>query len=282
MSATFEAANNVIRVRDTNGAVVFDTGTPMPHIAQVITASISHSFAASPTSRAGRNIGRTPAFMSGCREYRYICSTEYICRQEYRCRSEYICSREYVCSFGSCGFETVCGFRQVCGWEQVCGFEQVCDWQWVEVEGYEATERARVEAREHIQTYTLGSLPVGTNPDFLLVLITAARTRAGAQGDYGTFVSAIPAGETICANGSTLLETAFQPDGAPWLSRILSVFLDGNTVRAEFTHSNRQYTGAQHHYASSCSSYPANFAPLDDTRSDWTVSFEIYAGKFTT
>lgn len=142
MSATFEAANNVIRVRDTNGAVVFDTGTPMPHIAQVITASIAHSFAASPTSRAGRNIGRTPAFMSGCREYRYICSTEYICRQEYRCRSEYICSREYVCSFGSCGFETVCGFRQVCGWEQVCGFEQVCDWQWVEVEGYEATERA--------------------------------------------------------------------------------------------------------------------------------------------
>ena len=139
-----------------------------------------------------------------------------------------------------------------------------------------------MEAREHVQTYALGSLPAGTNPDFLLVLITAARSQAGAQGDYGTFLSAIPAGETICANGSTLLETAFQPNGEPWLSRILSVFLEGDSVRAEFRHSNRRYTGAQTHVASSCWSYPSGFAPLDDTRSDWTVSFEIYAGKFTT
>jgi hypothetical protein len=75
MSATFEAVNNVIRVRDTNGAVVFDTGTPMPHIAQVITTTLSHTFAASGTSR-DRSIGYVSAPFSGCREYQYICRTD--------------------------------------------------------------------------------------------------------------------------------------------------------------------------------------------------------------
>jgi hypothetical protein len=192
------------------------------------------------------------------------------------CRQEYQCTRDPWTQQTTCRYVTVCGNEQQCGYEQVCGFE------WVDVEGYEAYERARVEAREHSQTYTLGTLPAGTNPDFLLVLITASRTRAGSQQDYGTFISAIPAGETICANGSTILETAFQPNGEPWLSRILSVVLEGDAVRAEFKHSNRQYTSARSHYASSCFSFVSGFAPLDDTRSDWSVSFEVYAGKFTT
>jgi hypothetical protein len=33
---SFEARDNIIRVTDTNGDVVFDTGTPMPHIAAVL------------------------------------------------------------------------------------------------------------------------------------------------------------------------------------------------------------------------------------------------------
>jgi hypothetical protein len=276
VSTSFEAANNVIRVRDTNGAVVFDTGTPMPHIAQVITATLGHSFAASGTSRVVRSFGYTSAFSSGCRESRYICRSEYVCRSVYVCRQDYKCTYNFSTGRNDCGYVTTCGFEQQCGFEQVCGFE------WVDVEGYETYESARVEAREHSQTYTLGTLPAGTNPDFLLVLITASRTRAGSQQDYGTFISAIPAGETICANGSTILETAFQPNGEPWLSRILSVVLEGDAVRAEFKHSNRQYTSARSHYASSCFGFVSGFAPLDDTRSDWTVSFEIYAGKFTT
>jgi hypothetical protein len=275
MSATFEAVNNVIRVRDTNGAVVFDTGTPMPHIAQVITTTLSHTFAASGTSR-DRSIGYVSAFASGCRNNQYICRSEYVCRSVYVCRQEYQCTRDPWTQQTTCRYVTVCGNEQQCGYEQVCGFE------WVDVEGYEAYERARVEAREHSQTYTLGTLPTGTNPDFLLVLITASRTRAGSQQDYGTFISAIPAGETICANGSTLLETAFQPNGEPWLSRILSVVLESDTVRAEFKHSNRAYTSSTVHRSSSCFAFPSGFAPLDDTRSDWTITFEIYAGKFTT
>lgn len=273
MSATFEAANNVIRVRDTNGSVIFDTGTPMPHIAQVINANISHNFAASSTARVSKGFERTFASTSGCQENQYICTNEY------RCNSEYVCRQEYRCDWSSGQYS--CGWHQVCGWEQVCGWQQVCSWQWVNVEGYRSFEGARVEAREHSQTYTLGNLSSGTNPDFLLVLVTASRSRAGSQGDYGTFVSAIPGNQTICANGSTLLETAFQPNGEPWLSRIVSVFLEGNTVRAEFRHSNRRYDGEETHISTSCWSYPSNFAPLDDTRSDWTVNFEIYAGKFT-
>ena len=139
-----------------------------------------------------------------------------------------------------------------------------------------------MEAREHSQTYTLGTLASGTNPDFLLVLITGTRVRVGSQGDYGAFVSAIPAATTICGNGSTILEMSFRPDGEPWLSRIVSVFLQGNTVRAEFKHSNRQYTGETRHEAGSCFGGVSGFAPLDDTRSDWTISFTIFAGKFTT
>lgn len=276
MSASFEAVNNVIRVRDTNGAVVFDTGTPMPHIAQVITATLGHSFAASATSRVVTSFRRSSAFASGCREMRYVCNLEYICNSVYLCRQEYKCTYNFSTGRNDCGYVTTCGFEQQCGFELVCGF------QWVDVEGYETYENARVESREHAQTYTLGTLPAGTNPDFLLVLITASRTRAGSQQDYGTFISAIPAGETICANGSTVLETAFQPNGAPWLSRILSVVLEGDAVRAEFKHSNRQYTSARSHYASSCFGYVTGFAPLDDTRSDWSVTFEVYAGKFTT
>jgi hypothetical protein len=275
MSATFEAVNNVIRVRDTNGAVVFDTGTPMPHIAQVITTSLGHTFAASGTSR-DRSTSNVFAFASGCRDNQYICRSEYVCRSVYVCRQEYQCTRDPWTQQTTCRYVTVCGNEQQCGFELVCGFE------WVDVEGYEAYERARVEAREHSQTYTLGTLPAGTNPDFLLVLISASRTRAGSQQDYGTFISAIPAGETICANGSTLLETAFQPNGEPWLSRILSVVLESDTVRAEFKHSNRAYTSSTVHRSSSCFAFPSGFAPLDDTRSDWTITFEIYAGKFTT
>ena len=275
MSATFEAVNNVIRVRDTNGAVVFDTGTPMPHIAQVITTTLGHTFAASGTSR-DRSTSNVFAFASGCRD------NQYICRSEYVCRSVYVCRQEYKCTYDPWTQQTTCRYVTVCGNEQQCGYEQVCSFEWVDVEGYEANERARVEAREHSQTYTLGTLPAGTNPDFLLVLITASRTRAGSQQDYGTFISAIPAGETICANGSTILETAFQPNGEPWLSRILSVVLEGDTVRAQFKHSNRAYTSSTVHGSTSCFTFPSGFAPLDNTRSDWTITFEIYAGKFTT
>jgi hypothetical protein len=225
MTETFVAQNNVIRVRDTSGAVVFDTSTPMPHITNVINSTVSHSFPNSGATRFGIYFRTSQIY---CEEYSFALQTM------------------------------------------------------VRVDGYRSEEQSRVLAAETSQVYTLGTIPSGTNPDFIMVLLKANRTHAGAQNDYGNFVSAVAGNQSICGNGSTVLEAAFENGGAPWLSRIVSVFLDGHTVKAEFKHSNRQYTGNRVYANMACNFYPQNVAPLDATGSNWTVEFEIYVGKFTT
>lgn len=273
---TFEAQNNNIVVTDTNGDVVFDTGTPMPHIAQVITANIIHQFPESGDQTVATGFSYVPAGVSGCRDFQNVCGFEYVCN------TQYVCNQEYQCNYDFSLGQTVCGFVQVCGFQNVCGNEYVCNFEWVDVEGFEVYGANVVQALEHSQIYTLGTLGAGTNPDFALVLLTATRTVAGAQQDYGTFVSAIPSGQKIAGNGSTVLETAFQPGGQPWLSRIVSVYFDGDAVKAEFKHSNRQYQSGVGYATTSCFSFPPAYAPPDNTASTWDITFEVYAGKFTT
>ena len=281
---SFEARDNIIRVTDTNGDVVFDTGTPMPHIAAVLTHTVTHAFPASGNTSVALGSNTVSDIISGCREFR--CALEWICNDVYTCGYGYKCNYEYVCGtdiFGnfSCGFQNVCGNVYSCGYVERCGFENVCDW--VPVQGYATSSGNQVSALEHSQTYTLGTLPAGTNPDFLLVLMRAGRLIAGSQSDFGTFVSAIPNGEMIAANGSTVLESAFIPGGAPWLSRIVTVFLEGDAVKAEFKHSNRQYTSVRAtDYSESCFGFPSAWAPADNTSSTWEITFEVYVGKFTT
>ena len=285
---TFEAQNNNIVVTDTNGAVVFDTGTPMPHIAQVVTANVIHQFPESGDQVVATDSYTISAIVSSCRDFQYVCNTEYVCEQVYVCGYEYQCNYEYVCEYNyatgrtECGYQQVCGNVYVCGYEQQCGYQQVCGNEWVDVQGYETVGGNKVLALEQTDTYTLGSVPAGTNPDFALVLMTATRTATGSHHEYGAFISAIPAGQQIAANGSTVLETAFQPGGQPWLSRIVSVFLDGDTVKAEFKHSNREYLGSGRWVNQSCFGYPSAYAPPDNTASTWDITFEVYAGKFTT
>lgn len=61
------------------------------------------------------------------------------------------------------------------------------------------------------------------------------------------------------------------------------MFLEGDAVKAEFKHSNRQYTSVRAtDYAESCFSYPSAWAPPDNTSSTWEITFEVYVGKFTT
>ena len=115
-----------------------------------------------------------------------------------------------------------------------------------------------------------------------MALISATRTVTGTHQDYGDFVSAIPPGQKIAGNGSTVLETSFQPGGPPWLSRIVSVYLAGDSVQAEFKHSNRDYIAAKQWTTTSCAGPPNGYAPTDATSSTWNITFEIYAGKFTT
>ena len=282
---SFEARDNIIRVTDTNDDVVFDTGTPMPHIAAVLNSTITHVFPESGDTPVALASGFVSAFMSGCRDFQ--CNLEYVCKDVYSCLFEYVCNYEYVCDYDAfsgrytCGYKSVCGYENVCGYREQCGYENVCDW--VDVEGYYTSSGNRVSALEHSQTYTLGTLPAGTNPDFLLVLMRAGRLVAGSQSDFGTFVSAIPNGEMIAANGSTVLESAFIPGGAPWLSRIVTVFLEDDAVKAEFKHSNRQYTSVRAtDYTESCFAFPSAWAPPDNTSSTWEIIFEVYVGKFTT
>jgi hypothetical protein len=261
---TFEAENNVIRVTDSNGDVVFDTATPMPHIAGVLTSTITHTFPESGDAKVRTGFGLVAAGLSGCTELQYVCSQEYVCGYEW-----------------VCGFDPVTG-KYECNYEYVCGYQEVCNWEYVAVVGYFAYENNKVLAKEHSSTYTIGSVAAGTAPDFLLALITATRTSAGSQQDYGTFVSAIPTGQKISANGSAVLELAFQPDGQPWLSRIVNIYLDGDTVKAQFKHSNRDYLSEKTNYMEDCSTYPSGFAPSDNTSSTWQIAFEVYVGKFTT
>jgi hypothetical protein len=282
---SFEARDNIIRVTDTNGDVVFDTGTPMPHIAAVLTHTINHVFPDSGDTPVALGYSTVSDIISGCREFR--CSLEYICNDVYTCGYEYKCGTEYVCEYdfslgrNVCGFKYVCNNVYSCGYVERCGYETVCDW--VPVQGYSTSSGNQVSALEHSQTYTLGTIADGTRPDFLLVLMRANRTVAGSQSDFGTFVSAIPNGEMIAANGSTVLESAFIPGGAPWLSRIVTVFLEGDAVKAEFKHSNRQYTSVRSTaYAESCFFYPDPWAPPDTTSSTWEITFDVYVGKFTT
>jgi hypothetical protein len=282
---SFEAQNNVIRVTDTNGEVVFDTGTPMPHIATTITAQVTHTFPDSgdqPIIVEQKILSPT---ISGCEEYgcnqEYICNQEYVCNQVYRCRQEYVCEYDFSAGRNVCGYQTVCGYVEECGFENVCAFETVCDFE--PVQGYQTAGGNRVLAKEHSQQYTLGSVPSGTFPDFLLVFMTASRTSAGAQADYGTFISAIPTGQKIACNGSTVLESTYIPGGAPWLSRIVSVYLSGEDVVAEFKHSNRQYDGRKvKNITQACFGFPSPPPAPDTTSSTWSINFEAYVGKFTT
>lgn len=280
---SFEAKNNQIRITDLNGDVVFETASPMPHIAAQITKTVTHAFPKSPNTAVTIARSRTPTLFSGCQEYQ--CQTAYLCKTEFTCGYSYQCSYQYVCGtdlFGNyaCGFQNVCGDVFSCGNVETCGFETVCDWG--AVEGYATKSANQVSALEHSTTYTLGSAPKGTDPDFLMVLMKAQRTSIGAQADFGPFVSAIPNHETIVGNGSTLLESAFIPGGAPWLSRIVSVFLEGDSVKAEFKHSNRQYTSVLAlSQSESCLAYPDPSAPEDPTGSTWEITFTVYVGKFT-
>lgn len=282
---SFEARDNVIRVTDTNGDVVFDTSTPMPHIAAVLTHTVTHAFPESGDTSVALGYSTVSDIISGCRDFRcdleYLCNDVYTCGYEYQCGTEYVCEYDFYSGRNVCGFQYVCNNVYSCGYEERCGYERVCDW--VPVQGYATSSGNRVSALEHSQIYTLGTVTSGTNPDFLLVLMRANRTVAGSQSDFGTFVSAIPNGEMIAANGSTVLESAFIPGGAPWLSRIVSVFLEGDAVKAEFKHSNRQYTSVRATgYAEACYGYPSAAAPPDNTSSTWEIAFEVYVGKFTT
>jgi len=206
-----------------------------------------------------------------------------VCNYEYVTVWGNICSWDYVYDYGTgtYSYQEVCAYGPTTTYENVCRDQLVWEQQPGPVSG--TVSGNTVSAKDHAATYTLGTVTSGTSPDFLLALMTATRTTAGAQHDMGTFTSAIPANK-IAANGSTVLESAFEPGGASWLSRIVSVYLDGDSVKAEFKHSNRQYVGwTDMGSASVCGLFPPDAsAAASNTSSTWSIIFEVYVGKFTT
>jgi len=241
----------------------------MPHIVGVINKYVAHTF-----PDTGGDV-KVRGFLTGAGNCR-----EYDCRYERVCGYERVCSYERVCEYDSFFDREVCTTERICDRVYQCDRERICGF--VDIDGYDQSAKTVVYAKEHVERYTLGSVESGTNPDFLLVYLTANRTKAGSQNARGTFKTAIPNGRRISGTGSTLLESAYRVGGSTWLTRIVSVYLVGNTVKAEFRHSNRYYDGEYTENTISCVG-AADFSFMnDDISSRWGIDFEVYVGKFTT
>lgn len=139
-----------------------------------------------------------------------------------------------------------------------------------------------VLAKEHESIYNIATVDSNINPNFLLVQASAYRSTAGSVYKYGTFTAVIPQNTIISVNGTTILESASSTAGT-WLSRIMSVYLEGNIIKCSFKHSNRIRTITE--YETPCVTNPSIY-PWPDysspyTSSTWSINFTIYVGKFT-
>jgi len=284
---SFYADNNRIHVMD--GLVdVFDTNTPMPHITQVMIAnSISVGF---PNPPKGMNHTHWTT-----QEWNNenVCRTRTICRNRYGCELEYVCSPQYVCKPATwpqtgqvCGWENVCGYQNVCKDRYSCQPEYTCEIEAVLRVRYFCDVRRRVDALDWEQVTVLGNISPAVAPDFFVINVSGARTAAGAQADYGTFVSAVPGSPFVC-QGSAILESAFVPGGASWLRRIMSVYIENGQLKVKFKHSNRQYNSnmitGQANALDNQPSAAFIHAPdsFDEVASSFTFNFTVYIGKFT-
>jgi len=287
---SFKVKDNNIQVTATNGDIVFDTSTPMPHITDVITNTITHSFpdASDTNSKSGFSIIND--FSCSYTYYQYVTNySSYSCSGtsfssdccDFGCFGSCFGNYEYVCSssfFGgySCGFELT-GYDCSC-YCSYSSFESVTEYE----DSYYSWANNVVSASSNSSTYTIGTVANDTNPDFILVLANISRTAAGSTYDLGTFICTVHQGNNTIANGSTVLETAFDYNGNEWLGRIIDVYISGNDIKADFKHSNSDYTNKISFYSFECG-WPATgaYADTDNIASSFSVAFTVYVGKFT-
>jgi len=154
-------------------------------------------------------------------------------------------------------------------------------YDWVDGPQYWVKAVSRISANETNTTYTLSSLALGTDPDFLIVQLNASRPVAGEHKDYGTFVALIPFGEVIAANGTTLLEGVFDADGEQWLARSVSCRINGDDIEMVFEHSNAQHDDITQTETTACFSAPSAASADNAVSSVWSFDYTIYVGKFT-
>jgi len=247
---SFTAENNRIQIRNSGGDIIFDTDTPMPHIVQEMSKTISHTFGDVPHD-AGvfRNSYTSP-----------VC-THFVLRR--------VCERKFECGFFDGEYE--------CRDIEECGFETV-----VEPLPFGTTDSFaydNVSAAERQSTYTIGTISNSVSADFILVKISGSRGTAGNHWQYGTFVSALPSNKTIAGNGSAILESSYLPGGQSWLRRIVSVYVSGNKVYAQFKHSNRAREDQTGQELQDC--FPTLGPVSYNSSSSFSITFDVLIGKFT-
>jgi hypothetical protein len=242
---SFFASNDRIRVTNSSGNTVFDTNTPMPHIIQDMTKTITHTFSAVPR----RN------------DLNYTSYTDPTC---YYLDYQTTCNYEYNPFSGE--------------------MEYVCTSQFVEVPHpggtYDWTVHDDIDASEIQSTYKIGDITNSISADFIVVKINGSRSSGGSHWEFGTFVSALPSGKDIAGNGSAILESSFLAGGASWLRRIVSVYVSGTAVYAQFKHSNRARYDLYDRQERVCLSFNPSY-PNYTTASTFTITFDVLVGKFT-
>lgn len=296
---TFTAADNNIQIKDSSGNVTFDTGTPMPHIVSTLTGTKAHTFP--DTGQTVHMVSAGSMDTMACPQLENVCVLTNVCGYENVCDWVWVDTSGFVpvCGweYGNTGYPDyiptqvwVCQdvwvpsqqLQWVCAVMWVCNWVDVCNPEWVPGPQYATTSMTKNPSLESETTYTLGTLPTGTNPDFLIVQFTATRSSAGNHKDYGTFAATIPTGQKIAANGTTMLEGVFNRDGSQWLARTVSCQISGDAIEMRFQHSSAQHDSESQTTVFACNSYPSASAPIDTTSSAWSLDYIVYVGKFTT
>jgi len=269
LDLSFHTSPNRILVKDAVGHTTLDTSQPMPHILQTATVSLSVSF---PTSGSSNSHQHTTA--------------------------------SYMFNYQDCQMQYVCGYQNVCVWETrngvygyYCDNVNVCEWKNVctTKQGWRNEVSCSVlrsyQAREWEQVQNIASIINGIDADFIQVKVSGSRTAAGTDPWYGTFVGTLPAGE-ILSQGSMILESAFQPGGASWLRRIMSIYVENGIVKVKFKSSNKAINGRSEsngvvsiYYDPPSQGTPVNYpdpaSSVFDFASSFNLTFHVTIGKFT-
>lgn len=294
---SFYASNDRIYITNPDGKVIFDTSKPMPHIVQEVTATVSVNFPG-----VGVSVKQHGGFYPGsasCSRTEYVCNYEQVCNWEKVCKNETVCGYkdecnwEYVCIGSSCSYQYVCKpvyscwTENVCRDEYICRNERVCqnktiyydlNWRW---------DRFAYTKKEWQQTVEIANVVEGIEADFLLVNAKATRTKQGQLADIGALPCGLPLGQWFVANNTSIIECSSDiRNGDPWMTRIMSVFVEGGKIKVQFKHSNRVFESISRWYGEACAwssipPYLPGMPPPPTGESSYTFELKIQVGKFT-
>lgn len=290
---SFYASNNRIYITNAAGKVIFDTNKPMPHIIQTITKQISVSFPNIPTTY-WRDERRIAVGSAACYGQVYECRWVYGCENEWICGPQQVCGYQNVCNYNpltgqnECGLQWVCNTQNVCGYQNICANRQKCQWwdywgdQWRIEQGFDYA------AHNWETTVEVGTITDGLDADFLLVNCTANRTAQGSIPDIGPFPCGLPLNTSFVANNSSIIEVVSDlRDGAPFMTRLMSIFVEGGKVKAHFKHTNRAFRAVSYwrDYGCSQDQWPPYVGGIPQTppsgASSYTFNLTVQVGKFT-